>query len=117
MRAVIHMRGIYGGTFSQTKEFKNDKHLDNWLKFMDKNQDKVKVIGTKTMGKFMQSRFKSTCAETGIVIKKGESIYFDGKAYCSRSNAYQKANEPTDIGHVEAQENAYFDNFCLRNNI
>jgi hypothetical protein len=47
MRAVIYMRGIYGGTFSQTKEFKDDKHLDNWLTWMDKNQDRVKVIGTK----------------------------------------------------------------------
>jgi hypothetical protein len=69
------------------------------------------------MGKFMQSRFKSTCAETGIVIKKGESIYFDGRAYCSRSKAYKVANDPTDIGYVQAQENAYFDNFCYTNNI
>ena len=49
MKAVIHMRGIYGGTFSQTKEFKDDKHLDNWLSWMDKNQDRVKVIGTKIL--------------------------------------------------------------------
>ena len=46
MRAVIHMRGIYGGCFTQVKEFKDDKHLDNWLAWMDKNQDRVKVIGT-----------------------------------------------------------------------
>ena len=46
MRAVIHMRGIYGGCFSQGKEFKNESHLDNWLAWMDKNQDRVKVIGT-----------------------------------------------------------------------
>lgn len=45
MRAVIHMRGIYGGYFSQVKEFKNESHLDNWLRFMDRNQDRVKVIG------------------------------------------------------------------------
>ena len=47
MRAVIHMRGIYGGCFSQVKEFKNDQHLDNWCAWMDKNQNRVKVIGTK----------------------------------------------------------------------
>jgi len=41
------MRGIYGGSFAQTREFKNDKHLDNWLAFMEKNQDRVKVIGHK----------------------------------------------------------------------
>jgi len=49
MKAVIHMRGIYGGTFIQTKEFKDDKHLDNWLSWMDKNQNRVKVIGTKIL--------------------------------------------------------------------
>jgi hypothetical protein len=49
MKALIHMRGIYGGTFSQTKEFKDDKHLDNWLMWMDKNQNRVKVIGTKIL--------------------------------------------------------------------
>ena len=49
MKAVIHMRGIYGGTFSQTKEFKDNKHLDNWLTWMDRNQDRVKVIGTKIL--------------------------------------------------------------------
>jgi len=47
MRAVIYMRGIYGGSFAQTKEFKDYKHLDNWLRWMDSNQDRVKVIGTK----------------------------------------------------------------------
>ena len=45
MKAVIYMRGIYGGSFAQTKEFKNESHLDNWLSWMDKNQDRVKVIG------------------------------------------------------------------------
>lgn len=47
MKAVIYMRGIYGGSFAQTKEFKSESHLDNWLTWMDKNQDRVKVIGTK----------------------------------------------------------------------
>lgn len=49
MRAVIHMRGIYGGCFSQVKEFKNESHLDNWLAWMDKNQNRVKIIGTKIL--------------------------------------------------------------------
>lgn len=47
MKAVIYMRGIYGGSFAQTKEFKNDDHLGNWLTWMDRNQDRVKVIGHK----------------------------------------------------------------------
>ncbi len=50
MKAVIYMRGIYGGSFAQTRDFKDDKHLENWLKFMDRNQDRVKVIGTKVIG-------------------------------------------------------------------
>lgn len=49
MKAVIYMRGIYGGSFAQTKEFKNDQHLDNWLSWMDKNQDRVKIIGHKVI--------------------------------------------------------------------
>ena len=70
------------------------------------------------MGKFMQSRFKSTCAETGIVIKKGDAIYFDGKAYSSSSNRYKNAKENEQTSsYVQAQENAYFDNFCYLNNI
>ena len=44
------MRGIYGGSFAQTRDFKDDKHLENWLRFMDRNQDRVKVIGTKVIG-------------------------------------------------------------------
>jgi hypothetical protein len=50
MKAVIYMRGIYGGSFAQTRDFKDDKHLENWLRFMDRNQDRVKVIGTKVIG-------------------------------------------------------------------
>ena len=49
MKAVIEMKGIYGTYFTQVKEFKNDKHLDNWLALMDKNQDRVKIIGTKIL--------------------------------------------------------------------
>jgi hypothetical protein len=47
MKAVIEMKGIYGTYFTQVKEFKNESHLDNWLRWMDKNQDRVKIIGTK----------------------------------------------------------------------
>lgn len=70
------------------------------------------------MGKFMQSRFKSICAETGIVIKKGDSIYYDGKAYGKNSNVYKNNNKIDEAFYVvQAQENAYFDNFCYQNNI
>ena len=47
MRVAIDMKGIYGTYFTQVKEFKNDQHLSNWLRFMDSNQNRVKVIGHK----------------------------------------------------------------------
>lgn len=70
------------------------------------------------MGKFITARFKSACAETGQTINKGDRIYFDGNAYGKNSNVY-KNNDKIDEAFyvVQAQENAYFDNFCYRNNI
>jgi len=70
------------------------------------------------MGKFITARFKSACAETGKTIKAGENIYFDGKAYSSESKTYKDRIEAGQIfAHITANENAYFDNFCLKNNI
>jgi hypothetical protein len=70
------------------------------------------------MGRFITARFKSACAETGKTINKGETIYFDGKAYGIDSKPYkdrQEANQT--FAHISANENAYFDNFCTKNNI
>ena len=70
------------------------------------------------MGKFMISKFQGTCAESGAKIKKGDPIYFDGLAFCSYSNKYKKLNEIDDLAKfVESEQSAYFDNFCLKNNI
>ena len=70
------------------------------------------------MGKFMQSKFASNCAETSAKIKKGESIYYNGKSYSSSSKTYQNAKENEQTSsYIQAQENAYFDNFCYSNNI
>ena len=70
------------------------------------------------MGKFITARFKSACAETGKTIKQGESIYFDGKAYGMDSKAYRDQKEALQtFAYINAQENAYFDNFCYQNNI
>jgi hypothetical protein len=72
------------------------------------------------MGKFMTSRFKSKCAETGLVIKKGDPIYFSkyGYAYCESSKFYKESKESAQtFAHVKANEDAYYDNFCYRNNI
>lgn len=70
------------------------------------------------MAKFMKSKFKSTCAETGKIIKKGETIYFDGKAYSESSKIYKDRKETSQIfAHIKANEDAYYDNFCYQNNI
>ena len=70
------------------------------------------------MGKFMYSKFASNCDELGTKIKKGDSIYYDGKAYSSYSNKYKGLKELDQLaGYIQAQENAYFDSFCLKNNI
>ena len=70
------------------------------------------------MGKFITSRFKSACAETGKEIKQGDQIYFDGKAYSNESKTYKDRKQAGQIfAHITANENAYFDNFCLINKI
>jgi hypothetical protein len=46
--------------------------------------------------KIIKAKFASKCASTGLTIKKGESIAYDynaKKAYCSRSEQYQKAEK------------------------
>lgn len=67
------------------------------------------------------SKFKSTCSETGKPIKKGEKIAYDystKKVYCESSQTYKNFNSEDQAGQmIKANENAYFDNFCLTNNI
>ncbi len=70
------------------------------------------------MGRFITSRFKSNCAETGKTIKQGESIYYDGKAYCMDSKAYRDRKDANQtLAHIKANEDAYYDNFCTQKNI
>lgn len=73
------------------------------------------------MAKFMEARFRSQCAETGKTINKADSILYDPstkKAYCSQSKTYQdEAERISTASYVDAQENAYYDNFCMTNNI
>lgn len=73
------------------------------------------------MNKFIQAKFKSVCHETDKVIAKGDSILYDTdtkKAYSAESSTYKKAYQCTQDAHyVQAQEDAYFDNFCQRNGI
>ena len=70
------------------------------------------------MGRFITAKFTSVCAGTGKTINKGETIYFDGKAYGIDSKAYKDRKEANQIfSHITANEKDYFDNFCTKNNI
>jgi hypothetical protein len=70
------------------------------------------------MGRFITAKFTSTCAQSGAKIKKGDPIYFDGKAFGENSKIYKDRKQAGEtFAHVMANENAYFDNFCLQNNI
>lgn len=61
------------------------------------------------------AKFNSKCASTGQAIKKGELISYDP----INRKAYKQGHEPNDQarGMVQANEDAYFDNFCQQNNI
>ena len=61
------------------------------------------------------AKFNSKCHATGKPIKKGEEIYFD--TYTKK--VYKLGAQPTEqaAGMVQANEEAYFDNFCQQNNI
>lgn len=73
------------------------------------------------MLKFIEARFRSRCAETEMTINKNDSILYDTvtkKAYCSQSDKYKhQASCHSTAAMVQAQEEAYFDNFCQKNNI
>ena len=73
------------------------------------------------MNKFIKARFKSSCSQTGTIIKKGDNILFDTntkKVFCEQSEKYQSELECVNVAScVQANEDAYFDDFCQRNNI
>ena len=70
---------------------------------------------------FINAKFKSKCAETGRAIEKGENCLYDRvnkKVYCRSSKKFLAEQEAENTSSfIEFQENAYFDNFCLANNI
>lgn len=61
------------------------------------------------------AKFNSKCSSTGEQIKNGDLISYDPRT----KKAYKKGNEPKDeaLNMVQANEDAYFDNFCQQNNI
>lgn len=65
------------------------------------------------------AKFPSKCADTGRKILRGEAVYYDphGKrVFCPRSDMarmYESKQEARQVrAYVEAQENAYFDDFA-----
>jgi hypothetical protein len=70
---------------------------------------------------FINTKFKSKSAETSAPIAKGENCLYDRvnkKVYCRSSRKIQAEQETEKTSSfIEAQENAYFDNFCQTNNI
>lgn len=66
------------------------------------------------MNKFMKSKFKGTCNETGKRIAKGEPILYDTvsrNVYCEKSERYKSEREREQTtSYVQAQEDVYWDN-------
>lgn len=61
------------------------------------------------MNKFMKSKFKGTCSETGERIAKTVSR----NVYCKESQKYKSEWERVQTAsYVQAQEDAYWDNLC-----
>ena len=75
--------------------------------------------------KIINARFNSKCAATGKKILKGEEMLYDYSTKKCYSMATQEAishkNGTAEAdnmsGYIQAQEEAYFDNFCMSNNI
>lgn len=69
---------------------------------------------------FIKAKFNSKCAQTRYQILKGDSIFWDKHgsrlAYCMASARYKTEQECTSTAnYINAQENAYYDNFSHQN--
>jgi hypothetical protein len=77
--------------------------------------------------KLINAKFTSKCADTGAKIKKGEQMYYDyaaKKCYCMTSKTataeVQKQDGQAEAenglkSYVQAQEDAFFDNWYAKN--
>ena len=77
--------------------------------------------------KMINAKFRSKCAETGKTIYKGDVCFYDYQykqvfhpsadiVRIRQSQVDQKEADST-RQTIQAQEDAYFDNFCQQNNI
>jgi len=77
--------------------------------------------------KMINAKFRSKCAETGKTIYKGDICFYDYQykqvfhpsadiVKIRQSQANEREADST-RQTIQAQEEAYFDNFCQQNNI
>ncbi len=70
---------------------------------------------------FTTAKFNSVCSETGVKIRKGETMLYDKVTRkCYSINSLKAKNERENISTgqmIEANETTFFDNFCVSNNI
>lgn len=74
--------------------------------------------------KQITAKFPSKCAETGKRIVKGELMYYSystKQCYSLDSNKAKetiKTNEDESLtNYIQANEDAFYDSFCMNNNI
>ena len=76
--------------------------------------------------KLIKAKFRSRCPETGKTIHRGDATYYDvvnKQAYHPTADivrifeSKQAEQDLNTANHIQAQEEAYFDNFCQQNNI
>lgn len=71
------------------------------------------------MKKIIVAKFNSRCAETGLTIKKGETMlynYSSKKCFSKSSKEYIEYNLPDPAaGMIQANEDSYFDNWYAAN--
>jgi hypothetical protein len=65
------------------------------------------------MEKIITAKFSSRCAETGSQIKKGEKMIFD----TNTKKCYSIEVDRNTVDMIQANEDAFFDNFCQLNNL
>jgi hypothetical protein len=73
------------------------------------------------MNKFITAKFKGSCAQTGAVIKKGGPILYDTytkEVFCRESGRYKSELDAANTAsYIRENEEAYYDDFCRKNNI
>lgn len=95
----------------------NEAKHKNTFAVYNRRKEKMKKI---------TARFNSKCAETGATIRKGDFMFYDysaKKCYCMNSVTvtnllkFEQSVSDNVAGMIQANEEAYFDNFCAYNNI